>query len=230
MDEWLEPNSHSPEFLRTIQSRIAASVSTEDEFGELETIAGSDCAFLGDRIICGVVLLEYDTMDVIEKTHVVQRINFPYIPTYLTFREGKPIVDALSELGKKPDLLMVDGCGINHPRKAGLATHIGVVMDMPTIGIAKNILCGEADRPDVGEAKPLLYHGDQIGWLLKTNKRSNPIVVAPGHRISVDTCLEVTRKCLRGYKLPEPTRLAHMYVNEIKRDMLEDGHEVLAEL
>lgn len=220
--ESLEPKSHSTEFLKGIQAEIADSVSTEDEFGNLETIAGSDCAFLGDRIICGVVLLDFDTMELIEKTHVVQKINFPYIPTYLTFREGKPVVDALSELKRKPDLLMVDGCGINHPRKTGLATHIGVVVDIPTIGIAKKILCGEADKPEVGEANPLLFQGDQIGWLLKTNKRSNPIVVAPGHRISVDTCLEITRKCLRGYKLAEPTRLAHMYVNEIKREMLED--------
>jgi len=218
----LSPNSHSTEFLKGIQAEIAASVSTEDEFGNPETIAGSDCAFIDDSIICGVVLLDYETMDIIEKTHVIQKINFPYIPTYLTFREGKPVVDALSKLDKRPDLLMVDGCGINHPRKAGLATHIGVVMDLATIGVAKNILCGEADRPETGEAKPLIYHGDQIGWLLKTNKRSNPIVVAPGHRISVSTCLEVTRKCLRGYKLPEPTRLAHMYVNEIKREMLGD--------
>ncbi|AKB85078.1 Endonuclease V [Methanococcoides methylutens MM1] len=208
--------------MRGIQAEIAASVSTEDDFGNLKKIAGVDCAFLGDRIICGVVLLDYDTMDVIERACVVREIDFPYIPTYLTFREGKPVVEALSKLKRKPDLLMVDGCGINHPRKAGLATHIGVVMDMPTIGIAKKILCGEAEKPDVGEANPLLYHGDQIGWLLKTNKRSNPIVVAPGHRISMDTCLEVTRKCLRGYKLPETTRLAHMYVNEIKREMLEN--------
>ncbi|UGV41381.1 endonuclease V [Methanococcoides orientis] len=224
MDEALDPKSYSPEFLRGIQARIATSVSTEDEFGKLETIAGSDCAFLGDRIICGVVLLDYDTMDIIEKAHVVRKINFPYIPTYLTFREGKPIVDAVSGLQEMPDLLMVDGCGINHPRKAGLATHTGVVMDIPTIGIAKKILCGVADRPETGEANPLLFQDQQIGWLLKTNKRSNPIVVAPGHRISMNTCLEVTRKCLRGYKLPEPTRLAHMYVNKIKREMLKDEH------
>ncbi|SES87728.1 Endonuclease V [Methanococcoides vulcani] len=218
----LDPKSHSPEFLRDIQAKIAASVSTEDEFGNLETIAGSDCAFLGDLIICGVILLDYDTMDVIERTHVIRKINFPYIPTYLSFREGKPIVDALSGLKGKPDLLMVDGCGINHPRKAGLASHIGVVTDMPAIGIAKKVLCGVADKPETGEANPLLFQGQQVGWLLKTNKRSNPIVVAPGHRISLNTCLEVTRKCLRGYKLPEPTRLAHMYVNEIKREMLKD--------
>ncbi|WP_440952016.1 endonuclease V [Methanococcoides sp. FTZ1] len=218
----LEPKSNSPEFLKGIQAEVAASVSTEDEFGNLKTIAGSDCAFLGDRIICGVVILDYQTMDVIERTHVVREIDFPYIPTYLTFREGKPVVDALSGLKGKPDLLMVDGCGINHPRKAGLATHIGVVTDMPTIGIAKKILCGEAERPDVGEANPLLFEGQQVGWLLRTNKRCNPIVVAPGHRVSLNTCLEVTRKCLRGYKLPEPTRLAHMYVNDVKKELVKN--------
>lgn len=218
----LDPKSHSPEFLRDIQAEIAVAVSTEDEFGDFQTIAGSDCAFLGELIICGLVLLDYETMEVIERAHVIRKINFPYIPTYLSFREGKPVVEALSVLKEKPDLLMVDGCGINHPRKAGLATHIGVVTDMPAIGIAKNILCGVADRPETGEANPLIFLGEQVGWLLKTNKRSNPIVVAPGHRISMKTCLEVTRKCLRGYKLPEPTRLAHMYVNEIKSKILKD--------
>lgn len=218
----LDPKSHSTEFLKDIQAKIAVAVSTEDEFGNLKIIAGSDCAFLGDLIICGVVLLDYETMEVIEGTHVIQKVNFPYITTYLTFREGKPVVDALSKLKEKPDLLMVDGCGINHPRKAGLATHIGVVTDIPTIGIAKKILCGVAEKPETGEAKPLVFQEQQVGWLLKTTRRSNPIIVAPGHRISMNTCLEVTRKCLRGYKLPEPTRLAHMYVNEIKREMLKD--------
>ncbi len=117
--------------------------------------------------------------------------------------------------------MMVDGAGINHPRGAGIATHIGVALDVPTIGITKKILCGTGEEPiEVGVAAPLLYKGIKVGWLLKSGKRSRAIIVAPGHRISLETSLSVVRSCLRGHKLPEPIRLAHLYVNEAKKKYL----------
>ena len=221
-DEWLVPASHSLESLKRIQEDIASKVVVKDDLNTPATIAGTDCAFSGNSIICVAVLLDYRTMDVIERAHVVQKLDFPYIPTYLSFREGKATASAISGLNRRPDIVMFDGCGINHPRKVGLASHIGVVLDIPTIGIAKKILCGNADDPELDEAKPLIFKNEQIGWLMKTTKRSNPIVIAPGHRVSMETCLKITRHCLAGYKLPEPTRLAHLYANEIKKELMEN--------
>lgn len=158
-DQWLDPASHSMEALKRIQADIRSRVVVGDDFKSLRTIAGCDCAFLDGWIICGAVLLDYRTMDVIEKVHAVQKLDFPYIPTFLSFREGKATTAAVSRLKTKPDLLMLDGCGINHPRGVGLASHIGVVLDIPTIGIAKKILCGSAQSPETGEAKPLIFEG-----------------------------------------------------------------------
>lgn len=113
---------------------------------------------------------------------------------------------------------MVDGCGINHPRRAGLATHIGVALDVPTIGVTKHILCGEGKEPvHLGEVSPLVFQGSQVGWLIKSCTRCRPIVVAPGHRVSMEGALKITMDMLKGHKLPEPCLLAHKYVNILKK-------------
>ncbi len=120
---------------------------------------------------------------------------------------------------------MIGRCGINHPRSAGLATHIGVALDIPTIGVSKNILCGVPEQPaGAGTVQLLMYDGRQIGWVLKSKENCNPIIVAPGHRVSMESSIEITRHCLRGYKLPEPTRQAHIYANLIKRTYDKENH------
>ena len=230
LDEWLNPVSHSIESLIRIQSQIASKVVVEDDYGPLTTIGGADCAFLDDSIICGIVVLNYRTLNVIERPYVIQKISFPYIPTFLSFREGSAIVNALAELKLWPDMLMFDGCGINHPRRVGLASHVGAVLDIPTIGVAKNVLCGSARVPTlVGDARPLFFKDEQIGWLVKPTGRSKPIVVAPGHRVSLKGSLDILRHCLVSHKLPEPTRLAHLYVNEIKDELKSEMNERILE-
>jgi deoxyribonuclease V len=127
-------------------------------------------------------------------------------------------VNAFKKLKTPPDIMLVDGAGINHPRRAGIATHVGVALDVPTIGITKKILCGEGKEPaQAGEANPLIYEGKKVGWLLKSSKRSRAIVVAPGHKVSFDSSLSIVKSCLRGHKLPEPARLAHEYANDLKK-------------
>ncbi|AEH60123.1 Deoxyribonuclease V [Methanosalsum zhilinae DSM 4017] len=214
------PESYERDSLIKIQHEISEYVTIEDRFDKLHLIGGADCAFVKDSIICSAVVMDYDTMEIIEKAAVIEPVTFPYIPTFLSFREAAPMINAVLRLKNIPDILMIDGCGINHPRMAGLATHIGVSMDMPTIGIAKKILCGVSDEPqNVSDAKPLKYNGRQVGWYLKSSKRSNPIVIAPGHRVSVKTSLTVVRNCLRGYKLPETTRNAHLEAGRIKQEI-----------
>lgn len=215
------PSDHSRDSLLAAQKLVAEKAVAKDDFGELTLVGGTDQAFLDERVISGIVVLEYDSLEVVERVYSVKRVSFPYIPTFLSFREGPAIVSAFRKLKKKPDILLIDGAGINHPRGAGLATHVGVALNVPTIGITKKILCGSGEEPSqVGEASPLVYERKKVGWLLKTQKRSRAIVVAPGNRVSLESSLVIVKKCLRDHKLPEPLRLAHEYANSVKEDLV----------
>lgn len=215
------PADTSRSSLLAAQRLVSRRAVIKDVFNELRHIAGVDQSFPDDKIISGIVVLDYSSFKVVECVHSIRSVSFPYIPTFLSFREGPAIVDAFKELKTFPDMLLVDGAGINHPRGAGLATHIGVALDVPTIGITKRILCGEGDEPEgLDGANPLVYEGRKVGWLLKSSKRSRAIIVAPGHRVSLDSSLSIVRSCLRGHKLPEPVRLAHEYVTVLKKSTL----------
>jgi deoxyribonuclease V len=202
-----------------IQKKIASKALIEDKFRGVRAVAGVDQAFFDERIISGIVILDYNSLEMMESLYSIARVKFPYIPTFLSFREGPAIIKAFSLLRKRPDLLMVDGCGIVHPRFAGLATHVGVVLNIPTIGIAKRLLCGEYERvpEEENEYSIISYNGRSVGALLKSKKNCNPIVISPGHRVSLSTSIEMVKHCLKGYKLPETTRHAHIYVNEVKK-------------
>lgn len=219
----LFPKNHTQDNLLKAQKIVASKVILKDTFDikNIATIAGVDQAFFKDQIISGIVVLDYFTLKIIARAYSIKTIEYPYIPTFLSFREGPAIISAFKKLTIKPDILMIDACGINHPRMAGLATHIGVALNIPTIGVAKNILCGTAENPEkVGEYNPLMYNNKKIGFLLKSKQGCNPIIVAPGHGVSLDSSIKIIMHCLRGYKLPEPTRHAHIYVNSIKTDVL----------
>jgi len=200
------------------QKVVADRAIIEDKFETLKTIAGVDQAFFDDNVISGIVVLDYETMDVLGRIHSIEDVDFPYIPTFLSFREGPAIISAFRTLKNKPDLLMVDGCGINHPRRAGLATHVGVVLDVPTIGVTKRLLCGTVDEPmRVGEYNPIILDDQYVGASLLSKKDCNPIYIAPGHRVSLRTTIKIVKHCLRGYKLPEPVRIAHEYAGKVSK-------------
>lgn len=201
------------------QEKIAARAVTVDDFVP-DTIAGADQAFEGENVISCIVLLDGDTLAPVGCASSHIRATMPYIPTFLSFREGPAVISAFVKLGKRPGVLFVDGAGINHPRRAGLATCVGVELDVPTIGITKSILCGEGKLPEKeGDAEPLIYKGAQVGWLLASKKGCRPIIVAPGHRVSLESSLLLTRRCLRGHRLPEPLRLAHECAGRIKKSV-----------
>lgn len=230
----------SPKELHRIQEKIASKALIADKVSleELKVIAGADQAFLfeskaeknkEEKIISAVVILEYPSMRFLDYSYSVIPVDFPYIPGLLSFREAPAIIEAFHSLKDKeknktpePEILIIDGCGINHPRFAGLATHVGVILDIPTIGVAKNILCGYGETPkEEGEEKPIIYKGKKVGYLFKSKKGCKPIIVAPGHKISLHSSLIIIKNCLYRHKLPEPTRVAHNYVNKIKKDLEE---------
>jgi deoxyribonuclease V len=201
-----------------VQRKIASRVDLEDSFST-DHVAGVDQAFLDDLIISGAVVLG-PSLDVISYASCTMQAAFPYISGFLSFREGPVAIRAVKKLKPRPSLLFVDGCGINHPMMAGMATFIGVMLDIPTIGITKSVLCGEGEIPEKsGIATPLIYEGEQVGFLLKSKDGCRPIVVAPGHRVSIESSLALTRRYLVEGKLPEPCRLAHQYANQVKRKL-----------
>ncbi|MEE8358152.1 MAG: endonuclease V, partial [Candidatus Hydrothermarchaeales archaeon] len=168
------------------------------------------------------VVLDYDTLEIMDNAVVKTKTDFPYIPTFLSFRELEPMIKALKALQIPPDILLVDGHGIAHPRRMGIASHLGVLLNIPTIGVAKRLLCGEVeDRAELGKALPIIHRKEQVGWAVKTKKATNPIYVSPGNRVSLDSSLKITLHCIKKHKLPEPSRLAHKYAAEAKKGWIE---------
>ncbi|MFA9515847.1 endonuclease V [Halopenitus sp. H-Gu1] len=196
-------------------------------------VVGIDQAFLEESVISAVVALRGDR--VVERTYAVSPLSIPYIPGLLAFREGGPILDALSTLSVDPDLALLDGSGRIHFRQAGIATHIGVILDLPSVGVAKNLLCGTPD--DSPEERPAGWStpvraddrveapdGTVLGHAYQSRqypneRRINPLYVSPGHRVSAETSLAIVDALCAGYKLPEPTRLADVYADEVKRSI-----------
>lgn len=218
MSTSLFPDDLSTSSLLHAQELVRKKVILYDNYTDLTLIGGVDQAFYENSIISGIVVMDCESLEIVEEVYHQDIVHFPYIPTFLSFREGPAIISAFSKLNHEPDILMVDGCGINHPRGAGLATHVGVALDVPTIGITKNILCGEGIEPkQIGEVNPLMFKAHQVGWLIKSCLRCRPIVVAPGHMVSMKGSLKITKNMAKGHKLPEPCFLAHNYVNRIKK-------------
>lgn len=199
--------------LRQQQRTLAAQVELTDVLTGLPThIAGIDSGFEGSgrTTLSAAVLLDGSTLQPLESALARLPTALPYIPGLLSFRELPAALQALAQLPQAPQLVMVDGHGIAHPRGLGIAAHLGVLTGLPSIGIGKSRLVGDYDEPGPaqGDHSPLLFKGKQVGWVLRSKPRCKPLFVSPGHLVSVEACLPLVLQCLRGYRLPEPTRLA----------------------
>jgi len=190
--------------LRKEQMRLSRKVRLKDELGEIRYVAGFDAGYSKSDPLTAhgaIVTIELESMEIVEEMIARKRIRFPYIPTYLAFREFPVFLEAYRRIKIQPDLILVDGNGILHPFKLGIASHIGVSLDLPTIGVAKNLLMGEMRGEDV------VYQGEVLGKAVYSSRK--PIFVSPGHRMSLDTAVRLVRKLCR-YRIPEPVRLAHI--------------------
>jgi deoxyribonuclease V len=199
--------------LRALQSRLAAQVSLEDALTALPArLAGVDTGFEDEGRItrAAAVLLDGGSLQLLESRVARLPTALPYIPGLLSFRELPAAWQALQQLSTAPALVLVDGHGIAHPRGLGIAAHLGVLSGLPCIGVAKSRLVGDYDEPGPlrGDHTPLWHKGRQVGWVLRSKPRCNPLFVSPGHRVSVPTSLQLVLACLGRYRLPEPTRLA----------------------
>jgi deoxyribonuclease V len=210
---YLEPWPETACEARDIQNRLRTMVRLDmDEPFEPQTVAGLDVAYCAasDRLAAAVVVLDTQTLEVVEEVTALGVATFDYVPGLLAFRELPPLVAALQDLTITPDLLVCDGYGIAHPRRFGLACHVGVLTDRPTIGVAKNPFTGEYRTPGIerGSWSDLHEDGETLGRVLRTQRGVKPVFVSVGHRMSIERAAElVVVLCLR-YRLPETTRLA----------------------
>ncbi|HEU5375599.1 MAG TPA: deoxyribonuclease V [Ktedonobacteraceae bacterium] len=197
---------------KALQRELASKIVLEDQPGEVRYVAGVDMAINEEsgKARAAVVLLSYPALEILEKHVYEEPLRMAYIPGLLSFRELPSVLGALQQLRQQPDLIMADGQGIAHPRRLGIAAHLGLWIDTPTIGCAKSLLVGKYEPvgAEVGDWSPLVDHKEVIGAVLRTRARVNPMFISPGHKISLESSIKYVLACGRGYRLPEPTRQA----------------------
>lgn len=207
------PIGLSPAEAEGLQARLASRVVLEDRFERIELVAGLDVAYEknGDRCVAAVALLRASDLRVVEIRTRESVVPFPYLPGLFAFRELPALSGLLREISRVPDLLLCDGQGTAHPRRFGLACHLGLMFDLPAIGCAKTLLAGSAAEPGTerGASMPLVYEAETVGCCLRTRTGVKPVYVSPGHRISVASACDWVLRLAPRFRLPEPLRLAH---------------------
>jgi deoxyribonuclease V len=216
----------SPKEGRALQGKLASRVQHRPLPRSVNLVAGADVAFSREheRFFATVVVLTFPALEIVEEVSAWVRPTFPYVPGLLSFREGPVLEKAFEKLTKTPDVVIFDGQGIAHPRRLGLAAHMGLWLGIPTVGCAKSRLVGEHRQPGKrkGQSTRLLDSGEKIGEVLRTRDGVKPVYVSPGHLADFETSTRLVLRCCTKYRLPEPTRLADIEVARYKREILQD--------
>jgi deoxyribonuclease V len=210
----------------TIQEAKAIQLALKDRVKiipmkkEPKFIAGVDAAFLENKVIGVASIFKYPELTHVEDAFAVTDVPFPYVPGFLSFREGPAVIEAIDMLKIKPDLVLVDGQGIAHPKGMGIASHIGAILDIPTIGCAKSRLIGEYKEPasKKGDLSPLNFHGITVGAVLRTKDNVRPLFVSPGNKIDLRGSIEVVLRCIGKYRIPEPLRRADSLSKKLRKE------------
>ena len=204
-----------------IQDKLAPKVDLFNHIENPSLIAAVDTAYgvNGDTVYASVVVTSFPEIEEVEKCYHYDSVNFPYIPGFFYFREGPVIIEALSKLRCEPDVIIVRGHGIAHPRACGLACYIGMVFDKPSVGCARKLLAGRHREvpPRKGTSQPIVYKGREVGVAYRSKDKVKPVFISPGYKCDLEHAIDICVKNLRGYRQPEPLRLAHLYVNKLKR-------------
>ena len=214
----LRPPKTDLEELARIQESVAEEVDRSDRIQKLETIAGCDVSFArGNRAYAACAVLDYRSLRVLKYRVEKVKVNFPYIPTFLAFRELPPMLSVVK--GMDADVYMVGAQGVAHPRRAGLASHLGVVIDRPTVGVAKSRLCGRAVPPpdERGAYSLLVDDGETIGAVVVTKAGARPVYVSIGHKVSLERAIRITLQTSKEHRLPEPIMVAHRLATDAMR-------------
>ena len=211
----------APREAMRLQESLRERVELEDRFGEIRYVAGADMAFdpATEVAFGGVIVYRLPGLEEVERRMARRRLRFPYVPGLLSFRECPILLAAFARLKTEPDLILIDGQGYAHPRRLGIACHIGILFDKPTIGCAKSRLVGEHDEPAqrAGSTAALTLEGERVGVVLRTREGVKPIYVSTGHRVSIESAVGLVKQCLDGFRIPKPTREADHYVRDLRR-------------
>jgi deoxyribonuclease V len=203
-----------------LQQALTGRVDTSVGLNSFDFIAGCDIAYhlTEPRLFAAVVVLKANDLSIVEECAIEREVTFPYIPGLLSFREIPALLAAFAELRQSPDVVMLDGQGIAHPRRFGLACHLGLWLNLPCVGCAKSWLAGDYTEPgpNAGAANPLTINGEEVGAVVRSATNAKPVYVSPGHKIDVVSATAVVRATLSGYRHPAPTRAAHMAANRAR--------------
>jgi deoxyribonuclease V len=217
----IHPWKVSPREAIRIQEKLRKKLRLRAPTTPLRKIAAGDVSYsrLNDKTYAAFLLFTYPDLTLLERASAKGRTSFPYIPGLLTFREAPILLEAFSRLRTQPDLILIDGQGIAHPRSMGIAAHIGLILNLPSIGCAKSRLIGTHAElaPDRGKVIPLVEGGRTVGMLLRTRDGVKPVYVSPGHKMDMKTSVKIVLSLCRGYRIPEPLRQAHIFVNQLRR-------------
>ncbi|RFM33368.1 deoxyribonuclease V [Chitinophaga silvisoli] len=215
-----------------VQNELREKVRIQPIDYPVNIIAGADISFnkFSTTVYAGIILLSFPDLKPLGYSLIKKEVHFPYVPGYLAFREVPALLDAWEQLPVKPDVLVVDGHGIAHPRRMGIAAHFGVVADTPALGCAKKVLCGKYEEPGLtkGSFTPLIHKEEIIGAALRTRDKVKPVFVSPGNKIDLQGAMSIINQCVGKYRIPEPTRQAHNAVNEFRKGNLEAGFTTLS--
>ncbi len=203
-----------------IQQNLRSQIQIEPFLGEIKYIAGTDISFnkFSEIIYAGIVVLKYPEMQIVEEATVITSTKFPYISGLLSFREIPALLEVWGKLQIKPDIIVADGQGIAHPRRLGIASHFGLLVDKPTLGCAKSVLVGKYTEPalEAGSFTDLVDKNEVVGYALRTKFKTNSVFVSVGHKLSLEQAKNILLNCSKGYRIPEPTRQAHLLVNRVR--------------
>jgi len=207
----------TPKEAIAIQNELTPKLRDEPhDLAQIKTVAGIDVS-VKDGISTGaVVILDFHTLEVLEAVHHARPTDFPYVPGLLTFREGAVLLDTFAKLTIEPDVLIFDGMGRIHPRRMGIASHLGIWLNKPSLGVGKTHFIGTYNEPakEKGASSPLMYKGDQLGVVLRTRTNVKPVYISAGHRMTLENAVDIVMKVTPKYRQPEPIRQAHNYAGQ----------------
>lgn len=212
-----------------IQQEMRNNIILKPLDKEIQYIAGTDISLNLDSDVAyaGIIVLNYKTLQPVAYVAAIAKLNFPYIPGLLSFREIPALMQAWEQMPIIPDVVMVDGHGIAHPRRMGIATHFGLIINQPTLGCAKKILAGKyvVPLPEKGNYTEIKYRDEKLGYAFRSRTNVKPVFISPGHLITHEESLQIAQHCAVKYRLPEPTRLAHQLVNRLRTGEIKEGVE-----
>lgn len=214
----------SPEEARVLQRQLAQSLKLQPLPEQFDILGSADIGYVpsANRLVAAMLTFRWPTLELLETAHVIDEIRFPYIPGLLSFREIPSLLETYQKFEHPPQVLLCDGQGIAHPRKLGIAAHLGLCLGIPTVGCAKKLLCGKHEPLELrrGNYTPLIYRKEVVGYVFCSRDKVKPLYISPGHLADLESSRKIIEQCLGRYRLPEPLRQAHNLATQLRQSII----------